>query len=194
MPSSVRVIAGLHSRSDLSSSQTSYVTSLITHERYKVDSATYSNDLAILYLTEGFDGNSNVTAASLPVDNSNDYHGNGIAAVGWGRVSCSNLIPDIAQLVNGAVLSSANASAQFVGVNGASIWDNQLIYLDDLQSAILANGAQGGPVFADDGMGGAVLVGIQSWEMVSMSGCPLPSYPTVATRVSAYLDWINAHL
>lgn len=57
------------------------------HAEYNrpVGGPTFSNDIAIIYVSQAFTTGSNIQFATLPADNSNNYDGTTCVISGWGR-------------------------------------------------------------------------------------------------------------
>jgi secreted trypsin-like serine protease len=188
----LRVIAGLYARSDETGSQTSNVASYTMHERYQVDTASYSNDVSILNLATEIDLGAEIQLLRMPPAD-NLFTGVTCTLTGWGRTSISNNLPDILQQANIAVIDTAQCASLMSAVSGTEIWDNHLCLYDSANRIGSCNGDSGGPCNCPDGAGGYYVAGITSWGVSSALGRCLQTYPSVYTRVSSYIDWINAH-
>jgi secreted trypsin-like serine protease len=189
-PSIIRVYAGLHDRTDTSPAQLSYVDSYVMHERYTVDPASYSNDIAILTLTTEIVIGGNVGIATLPLDDNSDFAGEMCVITGWGRTSSDDTLPDILQQADIGVISETACTAQ-IGRIG-TIWEKHICIYDVNNVSGTCNGDSGGPLNCPDGAGGYYVTGIASWVVSSGGACQV-TYPSVYTRVSSYLDWINTN-
>jgi len=185
----VRVIAGVHARSNTAGTTTANVASYRMHEQYNNGQASYSNDIAILNLASNIATVAGrIAYAVLPVDNSNNFAGMSCVISGWGRNSNANTLPDILQKATTTVLTLAQCQQQ--GGNG--IWANHLCVRDPNSQNGACNGDSGGPTNCNVG-GQTRVVGIASFVWASGGNC-LTNYPQAYTRVSGYLAWINASL
>jgi hypothetical protein len=204
LPTTLRVMGGSISRSDLSAAQIIDVVGYQVHENYLIGTGEYPNDIAILYLASSFD--SRCPSAPLPHQQwpvptpqpptPDPLAGESCSVVGWGPTSTSNVASDILQQGTMTALSTASADYRFrrwppPGCPQCSV-DNQELALYDTRQTVTMTRFDG-PVFCKSN-GVTVLAGIQSWGVVNSSGRALASYPTVATRVSAYLGWIGANM
>lgn len=85
-PHQVRVVAGLHERTDISTyafKNTYSVSKIITHEDY--NNITTENDIAILVIENPVKLSVNITPICLPINNnSKTYFGKDSIVVGWG--------------------------------------------------------------------------------------------------------------
>jgi len=177
----LRVIAGLHDRSNTAGTTTSNISGYRNHEGYNNGAASYANDIAILT----FSTNVNTVAgriqyASIPANNNNNYAGSSCIISGWGRTSSSNTLPNILQKATISILTTAACQQQ--GGNG--VWANHICTRDTSNQRGACNGDSGGPINC-----GNVVTGIASFVWQSGGNC-LTTYPSVYTRVSAYLAWI----
>lgn len=186
--SSVRVVAGLHDRTNTAGTQTANVASYKLHEQYDNGAATYANDIAILTFASTISTGGNVALASLPANNNNDFAGQTCVITGWGRTSSSNTLPNILQQANVGILSTSQCTSQGAG---ASIWASHICIKDPANSAGACNGDSGGPINCPNG-GGYLVTGVASFVFQSGGNC-LPSSPSVYTRVSSYLSWISTN-
>jgi secreted trypsin-like serine protease len=192
-PSAIRVIAGLHDRTDLTGTQTSNAASYTMHERYQVDTATYSNDVSIINLVTPIVLGGNVALLTLPPDNSNSFAGRTCTVTGWGRTSASNVLPNILQQADITILTTAECASRMSSVSGTQIWDGHICIFDPAGVSGSCNGDSGGPLNCPNGSGGYWVAGVTSWVVASALGNCLVSYPSVYTRTGYYLDWINSN-
>jgi secreted trypsin-like serine protease len=193
LPSNLRVIAGLHQRTDESGTQTSNVASYTMHENYQGDVYTYSNDISILNLATAITTSSTIQFLTLPPDNNDNFLGDICTITGWGRTSSSNILPDILQEAQIEVIGTAECDTLMQGVVGVRVWDNHLCLYDRQNNIGSCNGDSGGPCNCPNGAGGFYVAGVTSWGISSGSGNCLQTYPSVYTRTSAYLAWIAAN-
>jgi secreted trypsin-like serine protease len=187
--SNVRILAGLYQRSDTTNAQTVNCDSIVVHERYQVDSASFSNDIAIIKLSGTVVLGGNVGLLKLP-PSTDSFAGDICTITGWGRTSSSNVLPDTLQQADLTVLTTARCAQDMEGVGGAVIWDKHICVVDPAGDAGGCNGDSGGPLNCPDGSGGYYVSGVTSWVVSSVLGNCLPAYPTVYTRTSEYLAWI----
>jgi secreted trypsin-like serine protease len=189
----LRVIAGLYDRTNTAGTQTVNLSSYVKHERYQVDSASYSNDIAILHFASSITLGGNIQVLTLPPDNSNNFAGTTCTITGWGRTSSSNTLPNILQQANIQVITTAQCTAQMAGVSGVSIWDSHICLRDSSNQIGSCNGDSGGPLNCPTGSGGYYVAGVTSWGISNVLGNCLQTYPSVYTRTSAYLAWIASN-
>jgi len=181
----LRVIAGLHDRSNTAGTTTANVASYKMHENYNNGQASYANDIAILT----FASNINTVAgriayATLPPNNNNNFAGATCVISGWGRTSSSNTLPNILQKASITILTTAQCQQQ----GSSGVWANHICVRDNNNQAGACNGDSGGPCNCPSGSTTQV-TGIASFVYASGGNC-LTTRPSVYTRVSAYLAWI----
>jgi len=181
----LRVIAGLHDRSNTAGSTTMNLSATRRHEQYNNNAATYANDIAILTFTGTIAAGGNIQYATLPPNNNNNFAGQTCVITGWGRTSSSNTLPNVLQQANIGILSQAQCVSQ---ASGASIWANHICLYDSANTRGACNGDSGGPVNCLVS-GTYQVAGIASFVFQSGGAC-LPSRPSVYTRTSTYLNWI----
>lgn len=189
----LRVIAGLHDRSNTAGTQTANAQRYVMHERYNNAEATYSNDIAIIHLTTAITTGANIQFARLPANNNDDFAGAACVASGWGRTSNSNVLPDLLQKASVSVLSLAQCNQQMSGV-GAALWANHVCIYDTAGNGVAGacNGDSGGPLNCPEGPE-RVVAGIASFVVSSILGNCRPDFPSVYTRTSTYLTWIGGN-
>lgn len=188
----LRVIAGLHDRSNpgATNAQTANLISYKMHEAYNQGAATFNNDIAILNLATAIVMNANVQPAVLPGDAANQFTGEICVMSGWGRTSASNTLPNTLQKASIPVISEAECNQRMAPVSGALTGPGQICLYDGAGTGS-CNGDSGGPLNCQD-RGQSVVAGVTSWGIQSGGACA-PSYPSVYTRTSNFLDWIAAN-
>jgi secreted trypsin-like serine protease len=164
------------------------------HQRYQVDPATYSNDIAIINLATPIALGGNVALLTLPPDNGNQFAGQTCTVTGWGRTSSSNTLPNILQQADITILTTADCNSRMSSVGGALVWDGQICIFDPAGVSGSCNGDSGGPLNCPNGSGGYYVAGVTSWVVTNALGSCLVSYPSVYTRTSYYLSWISSNL
>jgi elastase-2 len=189
-PSVLRVVAGQHSRSDYTGTQTSTVTYKM-HERYNADPGTFSNDIAILTLDSPVTIGGNVQVATLPQDNSYLFDGDTCVISGWGRTSAAPCCPDILQKGSIEILSNAECQTFMNPVSGALINSGHICIFDRATNTGACNGDSGGPLNCNLNSQ-RVVAGVTSWVVQGLGTC-LQSYPSVYTRTGYFIDWIRTN-
>jgi len=189
-PNILRCVAGLHDRSQVGGAQISNVVSYVMHPSYNdaANTVTYNDDIAVLHVDNAFVVGAGVELATLPADNSNTYAGETVVISGWGRNSNSQTLPNVLQKAPIGVLSTADCQAIFLNP-GTIVWDHQICLLDAATTTGACNGDSGGPANYNDGTT-TFVVGITSWGTSLLGNC-VQNRPSVYTRTSGYLDWIN---
>jgi secreted trypsin-like serine protease len=182
----LRVIAGLHDRSNTAGTTTANIASYRMHEQYNNGQATYANDIAILT----FSTNINTVAgriayATLPANNNNNFAGQTCVITGWGRTSSSNTLPNVLQKASITILTTAQCQQQ----GSSGVWANHICIRDNNNQAGACNGDSGGPCNCPSGSS-YLVTGIASFVWASGGNC-LTTRPSVYTRVSTYLQWIT---
>jgi len=186
-PNSMRVVAGLHARSNEAGTQSSIVQTYKMHEQYNTGGPTYANDIAILTFQTLINIGGNIQPANLPGDNGNSFAGQTCIITGWGRNSNTNNLPDVMQMAEIGVISSGDCN-NWVG----GIWDGHICVYDSANYRGACNGDSGGPINCPGGPIAYLMTGVASFVFQSGGNC-LPNYPSVYTRVSYYLGWIYAN-
>ncbi|XP_078503243.1 chymotrypsin-C-like [Lissotriton helveticus] len=157
---------------------------LIVHEKWT--SFPIVNDIALIKLAEPVELSDKIQPACLPAAGVVLPHKFSCYVIGWGRLYTNGPIADNLQQ---ALLSVVN----HVTCSRADWWGSSVRKTmvcaggDGIVSG--CNGDSGGPLNcqADDGKWD--VHGIMSFG--SSTGCNTAKKPTVFTRVSAYIDWIN---
>jgi elastase-2 len=185
---SLRVIAGLHDRSNTAGTTTANIASYRMHEFYNNGDATYANDIAIMtFATNIAPVAGRIAYATLPANNLNNFAGSTCTITGWGRNSGTNNLPNILQKASITILNLA----QCVQAAGTGIWANHICISDPAGNAGACNGDSGGPSNCPSGTN-TVVTGIASFVFALGNQC-LTGRPSVYTRTSAYLAWITTN-
>lgn len=183
-PVGMGVVAGLHKRTSLDEKTQSRVVDYgLVHENY--DGGVGPYDIAILHVSEPFEFTEWVKPIALPAPE--EIHSGDTQLYGWGQpksyvfTAASTLQTVSTQIVEyNKCKSTLPADAPLHETNVCS---------DSLQQSISAcNGDSGGPLVKEFGTGDAELIGIVSWGYIP---CGLAQMPSIYTRVSAYIPWIN---
>jgi len=186
-PSTLRVIAGLHQRSNTAGTQTSNVGSFTLHENYNQGTPTFANDISILNLQTAITTGGNVAFATLATG-TNDFAGTTCVISGWGRTSASNVLPDTLQKASIGVISNSQCQTLVAGIG--NIGAGHICLFDPAGQIGSCNGDSGGPLNCPGA--GTVVAGVTSWGISSLGACR-QDYPSVYTRVTYYHDWIISH-
>jgi len=185
----LRVIAGLHDRTNTANTQTANLSAYKMHESYNTGNPTYANDIAILtFATTIQQVSGSVAFATLPSDNSNNFAGATCVITGWGRTSSAQTLPNILQQANIQILTTSQCQSQGLG---GTIWDNHICIQDPNNVSSACNGDSGGPINCPSG-NIHLVTGIASF-VYQLAGNCLPARPSVYTRTSSYLSWISAN-
>ncbi|KAG9491642.1 hypothetical protein GDO78_000250 [Eleutherodactylus coqui] len=182
-----RVVLGDHNLSQNDGTeQYISVSAIRINSGWNTNNVAGGYDIAILHLASSATLNSYVKLATLPANNavlSNNYN---CIISGWGRTVTGGSLPSILQQAPLPVVDHSTCSS-------SSYWGTTV-----KSSMVCAggNGAQAGCQGDSGGplncvVNGAYQVhGVTSF--VSSSGCNVYRKPTVFTRVSAYISWINS--
>jgi len=164
--------------------QTVAVSRFIIHESYASSSPGIPNDIGIIYLASQVTLNANVQLATLAPKGST-FAGTKCVITGWGQTSGSG--SGSANLLQASITKITTADCQ-------SRWSGQNINIRHIcvYEASAASGTRPSACMGDSGgpmiCGNNLLAGITSWGVSNCSG----NYPSVYTRVSEYVDWINS--
>jgi secreted trypsin-like serine protease len=184
----------MQNRNNYDQTQVAGLNGYALHGQYNQGAETFNNDIAILHLNSWINENWNVAYARLPLDSGNQRDGETCCITGWGRTDSSNNLPITLQKAWIRILSQIECNARISGVGGALTGPGQICIFDYDQRAGSCNGDSGGPLNCYDNNGGGppVIAGVTSWVIQGGGAC-LPSYPSVYTRTSNYINWINSH-
>jgi len=185
----LRVWAGLHVRNDNSQAQLSNLSGKTIHQQYNQGAETFNNDIAILNLATAIDlSDSRVGLLTLPPNNEEQFAGQTCVITGWGRDGAPNTLPNALRQVDIQVIAQLECNSRMSPVSGALTGPGQICLYDTAASAGSCNGDSGGPLNCQLG-GQTVVAGVTSWGIQGGGQC-LPSYPSVYSRTSFFLQWI----
>lgn len=157
---------------------------IVSHEDYNV--LLSRNDIALIKLSSPVTFSDTIMPACLPDQDVILPHGAQCYVTGWGRLSTSGALADILQqallpVVGHDICSqpewwSVLATEKMVCAGGDGITAG-------------CNGDSGGPLNCQNPDGSWDVHGVVSFG--SGQGCNVLQKPTVFTKVSSYIDWIN---
>lgn len=184
---------GVHDRTDLSSTGavTASVSAVYSHESY--DDVNVLNDIAVLKLSSKVTLSSLIQPACLPDQKSNSYPVPDRAsyAAGWGTLSSGGSAPSKLNDVQLTIYSSSRCTN--VDAGSTKNFDSQICAGDLTGNKDTCQGDSGGPLYITDTVAAntkVVAAGITSYGV----GCANAGLPAIYTRVSYYLDWIQAKM
>merc|ERR1712055_54080 len=148
----------------------------------------FPNDIALLKLAGQADlSNPNIQIASLPSSTDKTfYEDKNCVITGWGLENGDDwFLPATLNQAEVDVISEGRCSQLWDGV---PISDCHIcVYDEATQSRGACNGDSGGPLNCEVAPGQWEIAGVTSW---GRAGCD-PISPSVYSRVSNFLDWIN---
>ncbi|XP_029993954.1 chymotrypsin-like elastase family member 2A [Sphaeramia orbicularis] len=157
---------------------------IITHDKY--NTLLSRNDIAMIKLPSPVSFSDTIAPACLPDRGVVLPHGASCFVTGWGRLSTSGPLADILQQALLPVVGHETCSQP-------DWWS--VLATDDMVCAggdgITAgcNGDSGGPLNCQNPDGSWEVHGVVSFG--SGQGCNVFQKPTVFTKVSSYISWIN---
>nr|XP_046252791.1 chymotrypsin-like elastase family member 2A [Scatophagus argus] len=157
---------------------------IIVHENW--DSYRIRNDIALIKLSTPVKLSNSITPACLPASGEilpNNYP---CYVTGWGRLWTGGPIADVLQQALLPVVDYATCTKPDWW--GSLVTSNMVCAGGDGQLAS-CNGDSGGPLNCRNSDGSWDVHGVVSFG--SSLGCNYPKKPSVFTRVSAYIGWIN---
>ncbi|KAF7208159.1 elastase-1 [Nothobranchius furzeri] len=183
-----RVILGEHDLNVNSGrEQIIAVSQIYIHPQWDSNRLSNGYDIALLRLSSDASLNSYVQLASLPPSGQILPHNNFCYITGWGRTSTGGSLS--AQLKQAYLPVVDHKTCTSSGWWGSTVKTTMVCAGGAAEAG--CNGDSGGPLNCQ--VNGQYYVhGIASF--VSGLGCNAPQKPTVFTRVSAYIDWMNSIL
>ncbi|KAG8585471.1 hypothetical protein GDO81_005040 [Engystomops pustulosus] len=184
-----RVVLGEHNLSQNDGTEQAIsVSGIRIHAYWNTNSVASGYDIAILHLAASATLNSYVKLASLPSDGAilaNNYN---CIISGWGRTVTGGSLPSILQQAPLPVVAHSTCSS-------SSYWGSTV------KSTMVCAGGNGQQAGCQGDSGGPLNCAVNGvyqvhgvTSFVSSSGCNAYLKPTVFTRVSAYISWINSNL
>ncbi|KAJ8912542.1 hypothetical protein NQ315_006613 [Exocentrus adspersus] len=177
----VEVILGAHRIRENEPTQVRVNASrIIVHPQWS--STLIRNDIAVLHLPQPVQLTDAIQVVALASDNSNSFQGHEAHVSGWGLESDeATAIAESLRVVSLPIISNSVCNVAYLGV----IQDTN-ICASGLGGRSTCSGDSGGPLVI-----GAKQVGIVSFGIAL--GCEI-GWPPAFTRVTSYIDWINAHV
>ncbi|XP_049771912.1 trypsin-1-like [Schistocerca cancellata] len=178
---------------DLSTSEGSEqeirVSEQIVHPDYPGGTVVAPSDIAVFKLQSPLTLDDYVQIIGLPSADSLPEGGSAAVMSGWGATETATT-PDILQTVNVTIIDYETCRQN---IDDLEFGDNPLtdtmVCTGPLFDGIsVCNGDSGGPL-AQNG----IVIGVGSWG-VTYPTCGYPGAPSVFTRVSAFIDFINENL
>ncbi|XP_044764192.1 chymotrypsin-like [Coccinella septempunctata] len=177
---SLEVILGAHNIS-----KREWVQVRLTPKNYTIhpewDLAHLTNDIALIKLPKPVKTGLFIKTVALPKGDNDDYSGDTALLSGWGMTKYNDTIPSTLQYATSTILS--NKDCRKIEPFGKVIEDTHLC-LSSRGRISSCDGDSGGPLVVE-----GVQVGVVSF---TIKQCKLTK-PSVFTRVSKYLDWIEAN-
>uniref|UniRef100_H2UK69 pancreatic elastase II n=1 Tax=Takifugu rubripes TaxID=31033 RepID=H2UK69_TAKRU len=157
---------------------------IIVHEAW--DSYRIRNDIALIKLSTPVQRSDSIMPACLPASGEILPHSSPCYVTGWGRLWTGGPIADILQQARLPVVSHETCSRYDWW--GSLVTSSMVCAGGDGQLAS-CNGDSGGPLNCQNADGSWDVHGVVSFG--SSMGCNYYKKPSVFTRVSAYINWIN---
>jgi hypothetical protein len=163
------------------------------HPAYNQGPASFANDIAVVTLA-GWSTGTNIGYCQLPTL-AQDQQASPIVT-GWNSPSTTS--PVYLQDAEMGKIPTSYANGLLSNA-GAHVWDNQTALLHGTNGwhsdVTMQSWDKGAGVYAYSTQypNQRVVVGLLSWNVTATNGQPDPTYPTVATRVYSYINWIEAN-
>ncbi|KAM4872878.1 chymotrypsin-like elastase family member 2A [Thomomys bottae] len=185
-----RVVLGRHSLSTQESgSLTIQVSKSIVHEKWDPEKLSQGNDIALLKLASRVTLSNKIQLAQLPPAGTILANNYPCYVTGWGRLQTGGASPDTLQ--QGLLLVVDFATCSKASWWGSSVKTNMVCAGGDGVTSS-CNGDSGGPLNCQAANGQWQVHGVVSFG--SSLGCNYPRKPSVFTRVSNYISWINSRV
>nr|ACY24330.1 trypsin [Ctenocephalides felis] len=157
----------------------------IVHKSYAGGVNPY--DIALIQVATPFKLNENVKAVKLPTKD--EAHSGQVTLSGWGSTSTSSFpsYPNKLQTVDKPIVPYPECEKALGGAGSTPLHPTNLCTGPLTGGVSACSGDSGGPLVQYNGSE-ATLLGVVSWGYIPCGGV---GYPSVYTRVSAYVDWIK---
>ncbi|XP_021330146.2 granzyme-like protein 1 [Danio rerio] len=169
------VVVGAHDLRMTDSSNSFKVTSYVQHPNF--DSNTFENDIMLLKLNKKVTLSNNVGLISLPKYGEDVKADTACSVAGWGRLSKKGPKPDRLREAETVIVNDAECERRW----GQTYVASEMICVYGPGGT--CKGDSGGPLVCGD-----TAVGITSFSDPYL--CNSRVYPSIFTRISAYLSWI----
>ncbi|XP_033229489.1 mite allergen Der p 3-like [Belonocnema kinseyi] len=153
---------------------------IIVHKGYDSKNS-WKNDIALLKVKIPFKISDELKTVLLPKSNLIISENQKAVVSGWGSLKFGGYAPDHLQRAD-LVISGQEFCREAYKEENLSIHDSQICAFDPDVKKGACHGDSGGPLTVE-----GKLVGLVSWS----KGCAEIDHPTVYTRVSKFLDWID---
>jgi len=196
--SDLRFKGGLIWRNDTSpdNGQLLIVASVLKHPDYNGFEAGVPNDLAIVtFLSPADVSGPNLKNAILPPDDTNRFNHKACWVSGFGRVDDNYRYSQSLQYRQMDSIENDECAQRFSGVFRAEVLPTHLCVTAEPAADGPCNGDSGSPLHCHPSETDTTVlyqVSIMSWNAAVGGQCNL-AFPTVSTRLSKYLDWLNTN-
>lgn len=183
-PSQWTVVAGEHDlRRASGREQLRHVERIISHPWYR--GGISPNDMVLMKLSAPLQYNAAVQPVCLPQANwADDVYQRNCMLTGWGLTKGPQDMTKLQQ-VDGPIVGHSSCRR----VWGRQIVENHICFGTGLKGGCM--GDSGGPLVCRSNDGRWTQVGVVSWGNTQ---CKVRGYPTVFTRVSKLVSWINGYI
>ncbi|XP_064137396.1 chymotrypsin-like elastase family member 2A [Loxodonta africana] len=183
-----RVALGKHSLSSVESGSVNVsVSKSVVHEKWNSSQLSKGNDIALLKLANSVSLSDKIQLARLPTAGSILPNNYACYVTGWGRLQTNGAASDILQ--QGRLLVVDYATCSSSSWWGSTVKTNMVCAGGD-GVVSSCNGDSGGPLNCPASNSEWEVHGVVSFG--SSLGCNYYHKPSVFTRVSNYIDWINS--
>uniref|UniRef100_A0A2K6NZ48 pancreatic elastase II n=2 Tax=Rhinopithecus TaxID=542827 RepID=A0A2K6NZ48_RHIRO len=183
-----RVVLGQHNLYTAESGSLAIsVSKIVVHQNWNSNQISKGNNIALLKLANPVSLTDKIQLACLPPAGTilpNNYP---CYVTGWGRLQTNGALPDVLQQCRLLVVDCANCSSS--GWLGSTV-KTSMICAEGDGVISSCNGDSGGPLNCQAPDGRWEVHGIVSFG--SSFSCNYYHKPSVFTRVSNYIDWINS--
>ncbi|XP_062961787.1 proproteinase E-like [Cynocephalus volans] len=158
---------------------------IFVHPDWNSECVACGNDIALIKLSSSAELGDRVQPACLPPAGDILTHDTPCYITGWGRLSTGGELPDILQQALLPVVDYEHCSQRTWW--GSTVKETMVCAGGDIRSG--CNGDSGGPLNCPAEDGTWQVHGVTSFG--SSLGCNTLRKPTVFTRISAFIDWIE---
>ncbi|XP_031838672.1 chymotrypsin-2-like [Nomia melanderi] len=158
------------------------VEKMIVHEKFSMEDS-FINDIALLKVKTPFSISPRVSTVPLPKMSDVIPADTPAIVSGWGALAVNGPAPKKLQKALIFITEQKICKNAYIPMN-MTVHDSHICANYPPGEKGACNGDSGGPLTVN-----GKIVGIVSWSY----WCALPNYPTVYTRVTSFLDWIQEH-